>query len=76
MLLSRFGVFNGAVICGALADKFGRKPILYISAVFQFVFGFGGVFITNYIAYSISLFFYGFFGSGGGMVTVCLILNL
>ncbi|ODN02543.1 Organic cation transporter protein [Orchesella cincta] len=64
-----FGVFNGALIAGALSDRFGRKRILCISAIFQFVFAMVGAFIPNYILYCASLFAYGFFGSGGAYVT-------
>ncbi len=67
----RFGVFNGAVISGALSDKIGRKKILCLSAIFQFIFALAGAYISNYALYCASLFVYGFFGSGGAYVTVC-----
>lgn len=52
-----------------LLYSFGRKPILYISGVFQLCFGLISAFMTNYYAYAVMLFFYGAFGSGGAYVT-------
>lgn len=72
----RFGVFNGAVISGALSDKIGRKKILCLSAIFQFIFALAGAYISNYALYCFSLFVYGFFGSGGAYVTVKKIIVL
>lgn len=49
--------------------SFGRKPILYISAILQLVFGLACAFMPQYYFYAATLFFYGCFGSGGAYVT-------
>ncbi|OXA41750.1 organic cation transporter protein [Folsomia candida] len=64
-----FGVLNGAVFLGSLADTFGRKPIFYFSGILQLVFGVASAFVSNYYVYAVLLFFYGAFGSSGSYVT-------
>lgn len=33
------GVASGGIVSGVLSDKFGRKRLLFISAVLQTIFG-------------------------------------
>ena len=33
------GVLTGGIISGVLSDKFGRKTMLFISAILQSIFG-------------------------------------
>lgn len=63
------GVLFAALICGPLADKFGRKPIFCVAAVLQLAFGLCCAFFTNLTLYIICLFFYGAFGSGAAYIT-------
>ncbi|KAJ9584030.1 hypothetical protein L9F63_021634, partial [Diploptera punctata] len=64
-----FGVFTGAVVLGSLADKYGRKIILYISAVLQLVLGVAVAFIPEYYTFLVIRFLYGIFGSAGAYIT-------
>ncbi|CAL8116231.1 unnamed protein product [Orchesella dallaii] len=64
-----FGVGLGAYILGSMADTMGRKPILYLSGIFQLIFGIICAFMPYYSLLAVSLFFYGAFGSGGAYVT-------
>lgn len=52
-----FGVATGGIISGMLSDKFGRKKMLFISAIFQSFFGKNSFFIqfrvnVNYLSIS------------------------
>ncbi|OXA60155.1 organic cation transporter protein [Folsomia candida] len=64
-----FGVFSGALFCGSLSDRYGRKIVLCGSGILQFVFAIAQPYFTNFVLYSGSLFFYGMFGSAGAYVT-------
>lgn len=64
-----FGVFFGAVVCGALGDKYGRKTVFCWSALFQLLISVGIAFVNNYTLYLVALFFYGIVGSAGAFVT-------
>ncbi|XP_022197844.2 organic cation transporter protein [Nilaparvata lugens] len=64
-----FGVFTGAVTLGSMADKYGRKIIFYISAIFQLLFGVGVAFVPEFYSYLVVMFFYGLFGSAGSYIT-------
>lgn len=71
------GVLFAALICGPLADKFGRKPIFCIAAVLQLASGLCCAFVTNLTFYIICLFLYGAFGSGAAYITsftLCMFL--
>ncbi|KDR23392.1 Organic cation transporter protein [Zootermopsis nevadensis] len=63
------GVFTGAVVLGSMADKYGRKIILYISAVLQLVLGVGVAFVPEYYSFLVIRFLYGIFGSAGAYIT-------
>jgi MFS family permease len=64
-----FGVFTGAVLLGSMADKYGRKIILYISAVLQLILGVGVAFVSEYYSFLFIRFLYGIFGSAGAYIT-------
>uniref|UniRef100_T1HI94 MFS domain-containing protein n=3 Tax=Rhodnius TaxID=13248 RepID=T1HI94_RHOPR len=64
-----FGVFIGAVTLGALADKYGRKTIFYISAVAQLILSTSIAFVTNYYLFLVLSMLYGVFGSAGSYIT-------
>ncbi|GFG35119.1 hypothetical protein Cfor_09607 [Coptotermes formosanus] len=64
-----FGVFTGAVVLGSMADKYGRKIILYVSAVLQLALGVGVAFVSEYYSFLVIRFLYGIFGSAGAYIT-------
>jgi len=50
-------------------DRYGRKIILYISAVLQLIFGVGVAFVPEYYSFLLIRFLYGIFGSAGAYIT-------
>ncbi|XP_006626299.2 organic cation transporter protein [Lepisosteus oculatus] len=46
-----FGLLVGAVVYGALADKYGRRCIILLGLAVQTVFGVGAAFSPNYYVY-------------------------
>ncbi|CAL8112136.1 unnamed protein product [Orchesella dallaii] len=63
-----FGALVGAAGGGALADKFGRKPVLFYSGVLSFFWGFGSTFLDNFYLCTFCMMMYGVFGAGAGSV--------
>lgn len=63
------GVFFGAITCGTLADKYGRKTVFCWSALFQLFISTGIALVSNYNLFLCILFFYGIAGSAGAFVT-------
>ena len=60
----------GAMICTALADKFGRKPVFLISQWAMVVVGVANAFAPNYTVFCVFRFFVGVFQQ------VCLEISL
>jgi len=50
-------------------DRYGRKIIMYISAVLQLILGVGVAFISEYYSFLVIRFLYGIFGSAGAYIT-------
>lgn len=63
------GVFTGAVVLGAMADKIGRKKVFCWSAVLQLVCGVAVAFVPEYWSFLAVRFLYGIFGSAGSYIT-------
>ena len=53
------GIMFGSVICTALSDKFGRKPVFLISQWALVVVGVVNAFAPNYIVFIVLRFFAG-----------------
>jgi len=49
--------------------RYGRKIIMYISAVLQLILGVGVAFINEYYSFLVIRFLYGIFGSAGAYIT-------
>lgn len=49
--------------------RYGRKIILYISAVLQLLLGVGVAFVPEYYSFLVIRFLYGIFGSAGSYIT-------
>jgi MFS family permease len=49
--------------------RYGRKIILYISAVLQLFLGVGVAFVPEYYSFLVIRFLYGIFGSAGAYIT-------
>jgi hypothetical protein len=49
--------------------RYGRKIILYISAVLQLILGVGVAFVSEYYTFLVIRFLYGIFGSAGAYIT-------
>ncbi|XP_046878332.1 organic cation transporter protein [Hypomesus transpacificus] len=54
-----FGLLIGAVVFGALADKYGRRPIILVGLAIQTTFGVGAAFAPNFYIYVILRFVVG-----------------
>ncbi|XP_062323526.1 solute carrier family 22 member 13 [Osmerus eperlanus] len=54
-----FGLLIGAVVFGALADKYGRRPIILVGLAIQTTFGIGAAFAPNFYIYVILRFVVG-----------------
>lgn len=63
------GVFTGAVVLGAMADKYGRKTIFCWSGVLQLFFGVLVAFMPEFWSFAAIRFLYGIFGSAGSYIT-------
>jgi MFS family permease len=50
-------------------DRYGRKIILYVSAVLQLALGVGVAFVSEYYSFLVIRFLYGIFGSAGAYIT-------
>ncbi|CAH2252167.1 solute carrier family 22 member 16 [Pelobates cultripes] len=59
-----FGVLIGAVIFGDIADRVGRRPIMWFTSTCQFVFGVAVAFTFNYYSFVIMRFFLAMVSSG------------
>lgn len=54
-----FGLLVGAVLFGALADKYGRRMIILIGLAVQAIFGVGVAFSPNFYIYVLLRFVVG-----------------
>uniref|UniRef100_A0A8C5Q7D1 Solute carrier family 22 member 16 n=1 Tax=Leptobrachium leishanense TaxID=445787 RepID=A0A8C5Q7D1_9ANUR len=59
-----FGVLLGAVIFGDIADRVGRRPIMWFTSTSQFVFGVAVAFTSDYYSFVIVRFFLAMVSSG------------
>ncbi|KAJ8250504.1 hypothetical protein COCON_G00224260 [Conger conger] len=66
------GVMFGAVLFGALSDRFGRKSMLLLSYVLSISFGFASAFSKSYLMFSILRFFTGLGLTGISIITYVL----
>ncbi|XP_023213042.1 solute carrier family 22 member 4-like isoform X1 [Centruroides sculpturatus] len=64
-----FGYLLSTFIGGQLSDKFGRKPVLYLSSAWTFLFGMICTFSENFWLFAISRFLLGL-----GQASTCLIV--
>lgn len=70
------GVMIGSILFGGLSDKFGRKPIFFLSLVIQLV---GGIFVAiapEYISYVIFRLIVGSTTSGVFLVAYVIGKNI
>ncbi|XP_053566832.1 solute carrier family 22 member 16 [Bombina bombina] len=59
-----FGVLIGAVIFGDIADRLGRRPIMWFTSTGQFLFGVAVAFTFNYYSFVIVRFLLAMVSSG------------
>ncbi|XP_053316017.1 solute carrier family 22 member 16 isoform X2 [Spea bombifrons] len=59
-----FGVLLGAVIFGDIADRVGRRPIMWFTSTGQFLFGVAVAFTFDYYSFVIVRFFLAMVSSG------------
>ncbi|XP_044147569.1 solute carrier family 22 member 16 isoform X1 [Bufo gargarizans] len=58
------GVLIGAVVFGDIADRVGRRPIMWITSSCQFIFGVAVAFTFNYYSFVITRFILAMVSSG------------
>ncbi|XP_073531958.1 solute carrier family 22 member 16 [Phyllobates terribilis] len=58
------GVLIGAVVFGDIADRVGRRPIMWLTSSCQFIFGVAVAFTFNYYSFVIVRFFLAMASSG------------
>ncbi|KAJ1099414.1 hypothetical protein NDU88_004515 [Pleurodeles waltl] len=46
------GLLLGALICGPLADRIGRRPVIMISLLLELAFGLGAAFVQDFYIYT------------------------
>lgn len=63
------GVLTGAFTLGSLADKIGRKKVMYASCVLQLVFGILVAFVPEFYTFLVIRYIFGIFGSAGAYNT-------
>lgn len=63
-----FGVFTGAVVLGAIADRVGRKRVFCWSGLLQLIFGVSVAFMPEYFSFLAVMYLYGIFGSAGAYI--------
>lgn len=66
------GMLIGAGFLGGLADKYGRIPIVYTSAVGALVAGLGSALAQSYAVYALTRVVTGFFVAGLGLIAFVL----
>ncbi|GAB6033641.1 hypothetical protein CHUAL_013704 [Chamberlinius hualienensis] len=70
------GVLFGGIVCGTLADKFGRKPVMLFTLYVQTAISIGFYFVQNFIVFVILRFIHGFLLQGLYCTTLCLVMEL
>ncbi|XP_067119501.1 organic cation transporter protein-like [Centruroides vittatus] len=71
-----FGYLLSTFIGGQLSDKFGRKPVLYLSSAWTFVFGMICTFAENFWLFAISRFFLGLGLASTGLIVYVLLTEV
>ena len=66
------GVFLGVLVPGLLADKFGRKRLLFISTLVTGVSTLASAFVPTYTSFLVTRVFTGF-GTLGTFITMCVL---
>lgn len=69
------GLFFGAFTCGALADRFGRLRVLYISLGIMCILSFMTIWITNISSFCVVTFLLGICCQGCGLTSYTIILE-
>ncbi|XP_068085491.1 organic cation transporter protein isoform X2 [Anabrus simplex] len=74
--LFMFGVLLGSIIFGDLSDRFGRRPIFFISLVSQLVSGLTAAVLPNYVSFMLARMVIGATTSGVFLVAYVIAMEL
>ena len=69
------GLFVGAIVCGALADKYGRLRILYINLFVMCLLSFITIWLGDIYSFCFVTFLLGICCQGCGLTSYTLILE-